>query len=131
MLCAVACALAAAVFAACGGGSSVQQAPPLDVSEFQQGYDQLGKMIDRAEAGDADGADEAFTEALPLAHTASDALADIPDEIIARAELIDAVALTEQELAEERRPDVLADLGEDVREALAAAAEALDVERPR
>lgn len=125
----VVCVLLAAVFAACGGGNSEGQAPPLDAAEFQQGCDQLGTMIDRAEAGDADGADEAFTRVLPLARTASEALAGVPDEIIARAELIDAVALTKEELAGERRPDVLADLGEDAREALADAAEALEVER--
>ena len=88
-------------------------------------------MLDRATAGDADSAEEAFAQVRALARLASEAHANLPEEVITRAELIDAVTRIEQELEDRRRPDVLAGFAEDARRALAEAAEALGVERPQ
>jgi hypothetical protein len=127
---AVALVLAAVMVAACGGSNGEEQTTSLDAAAFQQGYDDLDTMFDRATAGDADAADEAFAQVLPLTYLASEALANLPEEVAVRAQLIDVSARIQQELAGERRPDVLASLAEEARGALADAAEVLGIEPP-
>jgi hypothetical protein len=121
-------AIAAAVLAACGGGD---QATSLDAAMFQQAYDQLGTSIERAEAGDVDGAAEAFAQALPLFVQVEVTLRDLPREVITLGKLVEVRTSMNQELEQRRRPDVFAEIAKDARRILADAAEALGIEQPQ
>ncbi len=118
-------ALTAAVLAACFGDS--EQASSLDAAAFQDANGQLQRMIDVGRAGDADGAEEAFAQVRGFLQRLDTVLAAMPEEVIVRMELFDAVMRIERELARDRRPDVLADIAEDARRSLAEVGELLGV----
>ena len=119
---------AAALLAACGGG---EKAIFLDAAMFQQAHDQLGTSIERAEAGDMDGAEEAFIEVLPLFVRVDLGLNALPQEVITLGELVDVRTRMDQELGRLRRPDVFAEIAEDGQRVLVDAAEALGIEQPQ
>lgn len=121
-------AIAAAVLSACGGG---EPAIFLDAAMLQQAYDQLGTSIERAEAGDIDGAEEAFIQVLPLFVRVDLGLNALPREVITLGELVDVRIRMDQELGRLRRPDVFAEIAEDGRRVLVDAAEALGIEQPQ
>ncbi len=116
-------ALTAAVLAACFGDS--EQVAPLDAAAFEDAYDQLERTVEGGRAGDADGAEEAFAEVREFLQRLNSVLAAMPEEVIVRMELFDAVARIERELEGERRPDVLADIAVDARRSLAEVGELL------
>ena len=122
-------AIAAAVLAACGGGGD--QVISLDPAMFQQAYDQLGISIERAEAGEVDGAAEAFAQALPLFVQVELVLRDMPQEVITLGKVVEVRTRMNQELEQRRRPDVFAEIAKDARRILAEAAEALGIEQPQ
>jgi hypothetical protein len=117
------------IMPACGGGTA-SDAQPLDAATFQEAHDELGTLIEEAQAGDPDGAQEAFARALATAGPVDRVLAGLPEQVIVRADLLDVMVRIEMELASTRRTDVLAELAEEMRRALADAAEALGLERP-
>ena len=121
-------AIAAAVLAACGGGGQVIS---LDAAMFQQAYDQLGISIERAEAGDVDGAKEAFAQAFPLFVQVELLLRDTPQEVITLGKVVEVRTRMDQELEQRRRPDVFAEIAKDERRILAESAEALGIEQPQ
>ena len=118
-----------ALAAACSSDSAAPST--LDAPGFQAAYDELGTLRDRALDGDVEGAEEAFQRVHKFTHLVDGALLDLPDEVLTRAELIDAVVGIEEELAEERQQEVLASLADDAQQALAAAAQALGIEPPQ
>ena len=123
-------AIAAAVIAGCfsGGDDAV---PPLNAASFQEAYDRLGAMIERAQAGDADAAQDEYIQAQLNIQSVNAALEELPDAVIIRSELLDAVLLIRRELDDRRGADVLAEHAEDVRSLLGDAAEALGIDPPQ
>ena len=121
-------AIAGAVLAACGGGDQVIS---LDAAMFQQAYDQLGISIERAEAGDIDGAEEAYAQALPLFVKVDVGLSALPQEVITLGKLAEVRTRMNQELKQRRRPDVFAEIAEVARRVLVEAAEVLGIEQPQ
>lgn len=103
---------------------------PLDETLLQETEARLTTMIELARAGDIDDAEETFVQIEPVLREASRLLADLPDEVILRAELSDAITRIEQELAGTRRADVLADLAADAQDTLTDLAEVLDLAPP-
>ena len=92
---------------------------------LQETEARLTTMIERARAGDTDGAEESFVQIEPVLREVSRLLADLPDEVILRAELSDAVTGIEQELAGTRRAEALADIAEAAHDALVEVPEVL------
>ena len=117
--------IAAAVLAGCGRGG--EQVSSLDAAAFQEATAQLATMIERGRAGDADGFEAAFVEVQPVLREMDRLLARLPDEITVRAELVDAITRIELELRGRRRPDALAEIAEDARDAVGEVPEALGV----
>ena len=111
------------ILAACGGWEGPP--PPLDAEAFEEAESRLEVMIDRGRAGDTDGAEEAFWLVAGFLHRLNTVLASSPDEILFRADLLDAAVRIEQELEGERRPDVLADAAEDAHFTVSTVAELL------
>ena len=117
-------AIATAVAIGCIG----QDGTPLDSRLFQDTEARLTTMIERGIAGDADGVEETYIQILPVLREVDRLLADLPDEVIVRAELFYAVTRIERELAGRRRPETLASIAEDAHDALADVPEALGIE---
>ena len=120
--------VAAAALAGCFGGGS---AGPLTGEDLQRAYDQFGQVIERAEAGDVDGADEILTEVRETTRRIGESLNDNPMDVIVGAELFDALILISQEMSANRRGDVIAGYAEDAQLAITDAAEALGFQRPQ
>ncbi len=118
-----------AVAAACNG----DREPPstLDALGFQAAYDELGTMRDRASDGDVEGAEKAFLRIHKFIHLVDGALLDLPEEVLARAELIDTLVSIHEEIAGERQQEVLVALADDEQQALVEAARALGIEPPQ
>ncbi len=125
---AAAFAVITVLLAACGGGGD--EPTSVDAAGFQAAYEQLGTMIDRAQAGNVDGAEESFDRIHRFAHLVDTALLDVPDAEPVRLEFGDAVLGIEGELDEARSPDALAVLAEEARRTLIDAADALGIEQP-
>ena len=121
-------AIAAAVLTGCFSGSAA--APPLDAASFQEAYDQLGTMIERAQAGDADAAEVEYVRAQQITQHINEELEELPAAVIIRSEMLDAALRIKLELEERRRADFLAEYAEDVRSLLGDAAEALGIDPP-
>ena len=119
--------LAAVLFLAC----SDSDGDSVDAAFIQETYDQLGAMLDRASAGDVEGAEDAYTELLPAINLINRSLQGRPDAVIVRAELIDSSNVIRIELAENRRADVLAAYAENARAVLQRAAKELELDPPR
>ncbi len=102
-----------------------------NAEEFQQTYDQFSKLIERAEAGDIDGAEDIYRDVLDELLRIDDSVKDLPTEIIARTNLLDARLLIVDEFNVNRRGDFLAAHAEDIQLALIDAAGALDVGQPQ
>ncbi|MCH7838418.1 MAG: hypothetical protein IIC26_07905 [Chloroflexi bacterium] len=122
-------AIAAAVLAGCFSGSA--EAPPLNAASFQEAYDRLGTMIEQAQAGDADAAEEEYLQAQQITQRISEALEELPAAVIIRSEMLDVALLIRQELAEWRRADFLAAHAERLRGILRDAAVALGIDPPQ
>ncbi len=122
-------AIAAAVLTACLGGGD--EAPPLNAASFQEAYDRLGTMIERAQAGDADAAEEEYVQAQQITQRVNEALEELPDAVIIRGAMLDVALLIRQELQERRRADFLAEHAERLRGILRDAAVALGIDRPQ
>ncbi len=122
-------AIAAAVLAGCFGGGD--EVPPLDTASFQEAYDRLGTMIERAQAGDADAAEEEYVQAQQITQRISEALKELPAAVIIRSELLDVALLIRLELQERRRADFLAEHAERLRGILRDAAVALSIDPPQ
>ena len=120
--------VAAAALAGCFGGGS---AGPLTDEDLQRAYDQFGQMIERAEAGDVDGADEILTEVRKTTGRIGGSLNDSPTDVIVGAELFDALILISQEMSANRRGDIIAGYAEDAQLAITDAPEALGFQRPQ
>lgn len=118
----------AVLLTACGGDSD--EPSSVDAAGFQTAYEQLGTMIDRAQAGNVDGAEESFDRIHRFSHLVDTALLDVPDAEPVRLKFGDAVLGIEGELDEARSPDALAELAEEARRTLVAAADALGIEQP-
>ena len=101
-----------------GGGPE-----PLDSEAFQEAHAELERMVSEGRDGDADGAEEAFVLVQPFLRDLDAVLAGMPENLAARAELVDAVVRIELELQSRRRPEVLADVAEDARVALGEVAQ--------
>ncbi len=122
-------AIAAAVLAGCFGGGD--EVPPLNAASFQEAYDRLGTMIERAQAGDADAAEEEYAQARQISQRVNEALEELPGAVIIRSEMLDASLLIGQELDDRRRADVLAEHAERLRGVLRDAANALGIDPPQ
>ena len=122
-------AIAAAVLASCSGGGAA--APPLDAASFQEAYGRLGTMIERAQAGDADAAEEEYVQAQQITQRISETLEELPATVIIRSQMLDVALLIRQELAEWRRGDFLAAHAERLRGILRDAAVALGIDPPQ
>ena len=121
-------ATAAAVLAGCFSGGD--EVPPLNAASFQEAYDQLGTMIERAQAGDADAAEVEYVRAQQITQHINEELEELPAAVIIRSEMLDAALRIKLELEERRRADFLAEYAEDVRSLLGDAAEALGIDPP-
>lgn len=121
-------AIATAVLTGCLSSSA--EAPPLDAASFQEAYDRLGTMIEQAQAGDADAAEEEYLQAQQITQRVSEALEELPVTVIIRSEMLDVALLIRQELAEWRRADFLAAHAERLRGILIDAAIALSFDPP-
>ena len=122
-------AIAAAVLVGClSGGDEV---PSLNAASFQEAYDRLGTMIERAQAGDADAAEEEYFQAQQITQRLNKALEELPGAVIVRSELLDAALLIGRELDDRRRADFLAEHAERLRGVLRDAAVALGIDPPQ
>lgn len=122
-------AIAAAVLAGCFSGGD--EAPPLNAASFQEAYDQLGTMIERAQAGDADAAEVEYVKAQQITQRINEALEELPAAVIIRSEMLDAALRIKLELEERRRADFLAEHAERLRAVLRDAAVALGIDPPQ
>ena len=122
-------AIATAVLTGCFSGSAA--APPLDAASFQEAHGRLGTMIEQAQAGDADAAEEEYLQAQQITQRVSEALEELPVTVIIRSEMLDVALLIRQELAEWRRADFLAAHAERLRGILRDAAVALGIDPPQ
>ncbi len=122
-------AIAAAALAACFGGGD--EIPPLTSASFQEVDDRLGTMIERAQAGDADAAEEEYLQARLFSQRVNEALEELPGAVIIRSEMLDATLLIGQELNGRRRADLLAEHAERLRGVLRDAAVALGIDPPK
>ena len=123
-------AIAAAVLAGCFSGGD-NKVPPLNAASFQEPYDRLGAMIERAYAGDADAAQEEYIQAQQNIQRVNEALEELPAAVIIRSEMLDAALLIGQELDDRRRADFLAEHAERLRGVLRDAAVALGIDPPQ
>ena len=121
-------ATAAAVLAGCFSGGD--EVPSLNAASFQEAYDRLGTMIERAQAGDADAAEVEYVRAQQITQRINEELEELPAAVIIRSEMLDAALRIKLELEERRRADFLAEYAEDVRSLLGDAAEALGIDPP-
>ena len=119
-------AIAAAVLAACFGGG--EEVAPLDAASIQEVHDRLGTMIERAQAGDADAAEEEYVQVQQITQRVNVALEELPDAVIIKSEMLDVALLIGQELDDRRRADFLANYAERLRGILGDAAAALGIE---
>ena len=119
--------IAAALLAACLG----EEATLPNAATFQQAYDLLGTSIEKAEAGDIDGAEEVYAQALPLFVQVDVGLSALPREVITLGELVEIRTRMNQELKLRRRPDVFVEIAKVARRVLVDAAEVLDIEQPQ
>ena len=103
---------------------------PVDETLLKESEARLTTVIELARAGDTDGVEKSFVQITPVLREVNRLLADLPDEVILRAELSDAITRIEQELAGTRRAESLANIAEDARDALAEVPEALGLEPP-
>ncbi len=120
-------AIAAAVLVGCLSGGD-DEVPSLNAASFQEAYDRLGAMIERAQAGDADAAEEEYVQAQLNIQRVNEALEELPAAVIIRSEMPDVALLIGQELNDRRRADFLAEHAKRLRGVLRGAAVALGID---
>ncbi|MCH8901876.1 MAG: hypothetical protein IIC88_06220 [Chloroflexi bacterium] len=123
-------ATAAAVLAGCFSGGDAE-VPPLNAASFQEADDRLGTMIERAQAGDVDAAEEEYGQAQQITQRINEALEELPAAVIIRSEMLDVALLISRELDDRRRADFLAEHAERLRGVLRDAAAALGIDPPQ
>ena len=114
------------VEAACGDRTG-DLPPLLDGQGFQKAYRQLDSMVERANAADAEGAEEAFADVHEFAHLVAESLLQLRGQ--QAVELLGAVEQVEEELAGGRKTDTLGALARELQRSLAGSAETLGVPR--
>ena len=108
-------------------GATGDLPPLLDGQGFQKAYRQLDSMVERANAADAEGAEDAFADVHEFAHVVAESLLNVSGQ--QAVELLGAVEQIEEELAGGRKTATLAALARELQRSLADSVETLAAPR--